>query len=231
MNQRPFALSIVLVPLATLVLGAGCANLEATFFKPKDSMVLLDELSGRIEQVHVASEVSKERMLAAVNTLRGIVSSDFRGNAPAAYAELTRAIEQSEEQADGLRECVDDMKDAAKTLFNRWAADLEGFTNAEMRMASQRRLEETRARYESIVNAVEPALWSYDAINRSLADHALFLGHDFNRASVSAISSGVESLVGQSKDLETRLASSMTAAHAYLDAAAPPGAVAAEPPK
>lgn len=224
-----FPMLVALVPCCLAV--AGCANLEATFFQPKDSLALVDDLSDRIEEVHVASEVAKERMTAAVETLRSIVSPDFRGDGLSAHAELTRAIEQSEEQAEVFRERVADMKDTAKELFDRWASDLEGFTNAEMRQHSQRRLEETRTRYQAIVAAVDPAQWSYDAVNRSLGDHALFLGHDFNRAAVASLRPGVDSLVAQGGELESRLVLGMTAAKEYLDHASPPGAVAAEPPK
>lgn len=234
MNRRFISRTRVapfLFSLGVAVGGASCANLEATFFEPKDSMALVDDLSERIEEVHVATEVSKERMNAAVEALRSMTSSDFRGDALVAHAELTRSIESSEEQAETLRDHVTEMKDTASELFERWAQDLEGFTNAEMRQSSQKRLEDTRTRYQTIVAAVDPALWSLDAVNRDLRDHALFLGHDFNKSAVASVRPGVEALGKQRTELDGRLALAMNAAHDYLESAAPPGAVAAEPPK
>ena len=233
MNRRTIT-RILVAPFlcfSLVVAGASCANLDGTFLGPKDAPELVDDLSESIEEVHVAAEVSKERVNASVEALRAMTSSDFRGDALVAHAELTRSIEASEEQAETLRDSVAEMKDTAQALFERWAKDLEGFTNAEMRQSSQQRLEETRTRYQAIVAAVEPALWSYDAVNRGLRDHALFLGADFNKSSVASVRPGVEQIAKQRTELEGRLAGAMGAAHDYLDSVAPPGGVAAEPPK
>ncbi len=230
LNRHATTPSILLVSFLALVLGPGCAAFNATFFKEKDSLSTVDELLSQIERVHVESEISKERVRASVSALHGIVAPDFSGNAVAAHGEFVNAITQSEKQAEALRMSVKPMKKMAQEVFDRWADDLEAFASGEMRQRSQSRLESTRARYERILAAVEPTQWSFDAFNRGMRDHALFLGHDFNAQAVSEIEDGVSVLTREAEDLDGRFNACLIAAQEYVQTAALPGQHA-EPPR
>jgi len=180
----------------------------------------VDGLLDRIERVHVEAELSKETSATAMHSLETICGPKFDGDAIKAYEDLVDAIDDSEKQADKLRSSIAPMKKTAESVFAAWAKDLEGFGNAEMRQRSQVRLEETRKRYEVIASAVDPALWAYDALNRDLRDHALFLSHDFNADSIAALSTEVQGLGKDAGELERRLDECLHATEEYVRAAA-----------
>ena len=191
--MKPVSLSQSLAFTALALLMGGCESVSSgvsgvsNFFessfsgKKRDGLVRVDELLEKIEQVHVETEVSKESVRESMRTLRTLVAPDFGGDALESYESFVKAIEKSEGQAAALRKSVEPMEKTAEQVFADWAKSLESFSNAEMRERSQLRLENTRERYEAIVSAVEPAQWAYDALNRTLRDHALFLSHDFKR--------------------------------------------------
>lgn len=215
MNRRNIATSLTMVlPLAFT---GGCGA-----FSGDSSLTRVDDLVTWIERVHVESEMSKQKAHSAIDALRAIAATEFRGDPVTAYTELSQTIDTSRTQANALRQAVRTMREAAEPLFDRWSSDLLSFSSPQMRQRSQVRLEETRSRYRAILSAVQPAMTSYDAFNNSIRDVQLFLGHDFNRASVGQIRDDVRALTTMTGELDRRFEASLVAAQDYIDASALP---------
>lgn len=214
MNPIPLAQRVVI--LLPIVFGGFGASSCVTSTMQSAGLRQVDDLLGQIERVHAETVLAKDKSHGVLLSLQTIADPDFSGDPVAGYAAFIEAVEQSEQQARALRASVEPMKSSADTVFERWAADLEAFQNSQMRARSQTRLEETRKLYDAIVTAVDPVQWSYDAYNATLRDHALFLGHDFNAASLSAIADGIDELADQYDDLEMRFTASEDAATEYV---------------
>jgi hypothetical protein len=187
------------------------------------------DLAKAVEQVQAEIDVSKEKMLAAVQALQKITEPDFRGDALAAHKELVKMIDRSEDQAEELRDAIQEMHAAAEPVFDQWTRDLEGFTNPEMRQRSQARLAAARERYDAVVAAVEPAVIRFDAVNETLRDHELFLSHDLNPAAVSVLQDDVRRLAGEAAELDQTLTAGRDAARAYVNASGMPSSEQAVP--
>lgn len=182
----------------------------------------VSNLVGRIEELYVDAELSKRKLRTAVDALDAIAGGEFRGDPSAAYATLVKAIEDSEAQAQKLRESYEPLTEQALPFFREWTDNLKNFTNPDLRLRSQTRLANTRQRYEAIVAAVEPALVDYDSMNKGLRDYSLFLGHDLNPASLGEIRNGVDALTARAARIERGFDSCLVACRAYVDAAALP---------
>jgi len=191
----------------------------------------VDELISCVERVHVDADVGRDRAAKALAALQAMAAPDFRGDAVLAHAELQRAIELAQKHAKDLRYSVDRMKRAAEPVFHRWNKDLAAMQNPELKQRGEARLKETRQRYDAIVAAVDPTLAAFDALNRSLQDHALFLAHDFNAASVAAIADQVRKLENDGRELHSGFDRCMAATRAYVDHAALPMRVEAARPQ
>ncbi|MCZ6787053.1 MAG: DUF2959 family protein [Planctomycetota bacterium] len=219
-----FARTLVVVVLLTGL--TGCQTMEDLYYdvfgRESGSPSQVSDLVGSIERVYVDSELAKEKVQGAIVALQGIVASDFQGDAVSAYAIYVQAVERSEEQAEKLEGTVEEMKDAAEPVFEQWHDDLKAITNVEMRQRSRKRLMATRERYDAIVAAVEPAQHSYEEINELLRDHALFLGNDFNPASVAHLQEEVRVLTKQTAELDRDFDACLVAARKYIDATALP---------
>jgi len=182
----------------------------------------VSNLVGRIEEVYVDAELSKQKLRTAVDALDVIARGGFRGDPSTAYATLVSAIEESEAQAKKLRDSYEPLKDKALPFFQEWTDNLKSYTNPDLRLRSQTRLANTRQRYDAIVAAVEPALTDFDTMNKGLRDYSLFLGHDLNPASLGEIRGGVGSLSARASQIERGFDSCLVACRAYVDAAALP---------
>jgi hypothetical protein len=220
MNRLTLVTSIAGLALAAAA--PGCSSIKGLFSGEKNGPGTVNDLVSAIEKVYVNSELSKERVRVALDALGAIAASEYKGDALLAYTKLDEAITDSEEHAEALRASVEDMQDAAEPVFERWFEDLKQISSPEMRQRSRARLLATRERYDAIVAAVEPAMASYEAVNKNLRDHALFLGHDLNPASVADIREDVRTLGTQADALDASLDVCLKAARDYVDSAALP---------
>jgi hypothetical protein len=207
------------LPFALVAL-AGCVTSASL---KTDDLRAVDSLIGRIERVYVESEVSKQRVNAAVAALQVLSAPDFSGDPVAAYEAFLVSIESSDKQEEVLSNTVASMEKDAKSVFASWEKDLDSFKSPELRRRSAARLEDTRANYADILAVVRPVQTAYEELNAALHDHSLFLGHDFNRAAVQDLKPDTANLVAQAEELETALDHCMTRTSGYVESKALPG--------
>lgn len=222
MSKLTFATPIALALPALLAVTAGSCT--ATTQKSQ-SLQRIDDLLSQIERVQVESLVAKEKARTALDQLETLVEPGFSGDASAIYAQLVTAIEQSETQQRTFSSAIAPLSTTAEQMFLQWTSDLEAFGNSRMRERSHLRLEETRARYQTVLNAANAAHVSLEGFNADLRDHALFLGHDFNSAALASIAGDVVALKERSSELDTRFDACANAAKSYVEAAALHGQV------
>lgn len=215
--------AVLLLPM--LLGSAGCA----TTTKQSAGLRKVDDLLGQVERVHAEALLARDRARGAREALQTLVSADFQGDPVEAYARFVEAIDLSKRQSKALRDSVTPMRSSAEAVFARWAKDLDAFQNAELRRRSQTRLADTRRRYDAIVAAVEPYAWSCEAFDNSLADHALFLGHDFNAAAIAEIGDAIGSLDQQLAEIERGFEACDASARDYVRSSALVGQVETAP--
>ncbi len=197
---------------------------------PNKSLAQVDDLVSCIERLHVDAELSRERSDKAMSALQTMANPGFQGDAVMAHAQLQRDLELAEKQAKDLRFGVERMKRAAEPVFARWGKDLEAMQSPEIKQRSQARFAETKLRYDAIVAAVDPTLAGYDRFTRTLRDHTLYLGHDFNAGALAALDGEVKKLATASRELSAGFAQCMKTTRAYVDTSALPMRVEAARP-
>ncbi len=218
MHRSPVRSLVVSLP--AIVALAACASMPGFSSKKSDGLSRVDELLSQVERVQVESVVAKERSDAALAALETMVDTEFDGDPVIAYQDLDKSLDESRTQAKKLSGSVQPMKSLADDVFEEWTASLESFGNTKMRQRSQARLEATRARYHAVLESAVAAQIAYDSFNADVADHALFLEHDFNAEAVQMIAGDVESLGDQKKELDSRLDHCVAATKKYVENAA-----------
>jgi hypothetical protein len=217
--KSPALPTVVASSLLVLVGLSSCASSS----KKSESLRNVDDLLDQIELVHVDCELGGQAAHDALARLEELVDPDFVGDPTLAYGEFVGAIELSEKQASTLGKRIATMEGAAVSVFDKWTQDLEVFSSEKMRERSAQRLEQTRERYQAIVTAAVPSHEAYLQLNAGLRDLAIYLGHDFNQASVSAIQDDVGDLSEMSAVLDGHFDGTLAAAQAYVRASAMPG--------
>lgn len=215
MIRRNFVATVAIVLPTVLGIG-GCASTT----KQAQSVQDVDDLLTRIERVQVDATVAKDKARGALAQLTTLVSPNFAGDATKTFAGLKDAIETSDRQTLDFRRSIGPMSASAESVFSRWTSDLEGFGNTRMRQRSQGRLDETRARYQTVLTSAQAVLVTLEAFNADMNDQALFLASDLNAAAVQAIHPEVRELHERAKELDGRVDACSNAARAYVESAA-----------
>lgn len=209
--------------VTALALGVGaCAS-----SKQSASIQRVDDLVTRVEAVHVEAELSKQAVYDTMLALRPVITP-AEGDPAALFEAFLAALDVAEDRGEQLERTIAPMEQSARQVFARWEQDLREFKNDAMRDRSRDRLLTTRTEYDAVIRAAKAAHEGFDALNGALRDIALFLAHDFNAASISAIEGEALALRDNAKALGQEFDRCMRAAEQYVKEAAPVG-VAIQP--
>ena len=157
-----------------------------------------DILVNRVEDVASAQGEAKEEFANALEAFRSVVAVDG-GDLEDNYDRLSKAYDRSEGRADEVRDRVKSVNRVATDLFSEWESELGQYSDPGLRRASKTQLDETKARYETLLEKMNAATASMDPVLSVFNDRVLFLKHNLNARAIAAIGA-------ESQDLETDVA-------------------------
>lgn len=171
---------------------------------------------GWVERVHVETELAQDTTRTANAMLHQMVEGKFKGDPQLVFAELVSTIDKAEAQTLTLSDAVQSMREASVPVFAQWEDDLLANGNPELRAISNRRLNDTRIRFQSLVAAAKHAETSLADFNRDALAVALFLRNDFNEAALTDVKPHAERVGDLAQGVQTRLGNTLAAARDYL---------------
>jgi len=151
-----------------------------------------------VEDASESQAEAKEQFQSALDEFLAVTGAEG-GELEAAYRGLNAELSDSEAAAQRVSDRVDDVADVAGALFTEWESELEQYTNADLRRASERTLRETRQSYEQMIAAMRRTESKMEPILVKFRDNVLFLKHNLNAQAVAALS-------GISEDLKVEVA-------------------------
>jgi len=159
-------------------------------------------LSNRVEEARDSQEAAKEQFASALEAFRGLVQFDG-GELEDRYATLNRAYERSKKRADAVSQRIEAVEQVARALFLEWEAELDDYTNAELRRLSEEQLATTEAEYDGLLRAMKRAESKMPPVLNALKDQVLFLKHNLNARAIA-------SLQGELGNVESNVATLIT---------------------
>jgi len=182
--MKRFAWQVATI-LGMLVALAGCksayySTMEKFGYHKRD--ILVD----RVQDAQTAQEQAKKQFLSALEQFTAVVGYEG-GELETTYKRLKSEFERSEEKADAVHKRIDDVQSVAKALFKEWNAELDDYTNANLRNISQQKLEQTQERYTRLIEAMQRAETQIDPVLAAFRDQVLFLKHNLNAQAVGSL--------------------------------------------
>jgi ElaB/YqjD/DUF883 family membrane-anchored ribosome-binding protein len=145
-----------------------------------------DLLERRVEKAQDAQEEVKEQFSDALERYRATVQVDG-GELEQRYDALRAELESSEGAADALGERIESLKDVAQALFAEWEEELDDYESRELRASSERRLRETRRRYERMMSAMTRAHRKVEPVLVTFRDVVLAMKHALNAEAIAGL--------------------------------------------
>lgn len=145
-----------------------------------------DVLVSRVEDAQDSQQAAKEQFESALQAFKSTV--DFEGGElETRYNTLNAEYESSEMRAQEVSDRIDAVEDVAEALFYEWNAELDEYSNPELRADSERELQATEQRYEQLMQAMRRAEDSMEPVLSAFQDQVLALKHNLNARAINAL--------------------------------------------
>lgn len=199
---------------ATLLAGCSAAYYETmeTFgFEKRDLLV------DRVEDARDAQGDASEQFTDALEQFRATVNFDG-GDLEKTYDKLNREYERSVEEADDVRERIDEVESVAGDLFKEWEKEIDEYSSAQLKADSQAMMRDTRGRYDELMTAMRAAEASMDPVLDSFNDQVLVLKHNLNARAIGALKGELASIERDTEALVAQMQQSIAEADAFIAA-------------
>mgnify|MGYP001767634529 FL=1 len=172
-------------------------------------------LADRVESARDAQGKAGEQFKDALERFKALVGYDG-GDLEKRYETLSGEYDESRRQADEVRERIAGVKDVAGALFREWERELEEYSDPSLKRRSRKQLEETRARYDQLVRAMDRAASSMDPVLAMLRDQTLFLKHNLNARALGSLSGTADQLQADVARLVKQMQAAIAEANRFL---------------
>ncbi|NLS13670.1 DUF2959 domain-containing protein [Vibrio sp. SM6] len=190
-----------------LILLTGCQSayysaMEKVGYHKREIMI------DRVEAANESQQEAQQEFQSALEALSALTQFDG-GELETVYQKINSKYESSEQAAEDVRERIAAIEDVSNALFDEWQQELELYTNAKLRRASEQKMRDTKASYQTMLRAMTRAEDKMTPVLNTLRDNTLYLKHNLNAAAIG-------SLKGEFSDLEHEIAQAITQMNAAI---------------
>ena len=170
---------------AVLFLLAGC---ESAYYGAMEQLGIpkREILVDRVAEARDSQEEAKEQFASALEEFSSVVGYEG-GDLEEVYTRLNREFERSEDRAGEVRDRIEAVESVSGALFREWSEEIEQYSSDSLRRSSERRLRDTRRRYEALVASMWRAEGRIAPVLDAFRDQVLYLKHNLNARAIAAL--------------------------------------------
>ncbi len=202
------------MPCALALLLAGCSSAYYGAME-KIGFAKRDILADRVEKARTAQTEAKQQFADALQRFLAVTKVDG-GDLQKKYDTLNRDFQRSESRAKEVRERITAVEDVAEALFREWKQELAQYSSAALRADSQRQLDATRRRYDSLVGLMRRSADRMDPVLTTFRDQVLYLKHNLNARALAQLDSTHRTLEADISRLIADMEASIREADTFL---------------
>jgi DNA repair exonuclease SbcCD ATPase subunit len=174
-----------------------------------------DILSSRVKSARDAQEEAKKDIQNALEAFGKVVAYEG-GDLEATYKKLNGELQTSEDSAEAVRKRIREVESVADALFAEWTAELDQYSNRDLRRKSEQKLAQTRARYNDMHAAMKRAEKRIDPALQPLQDQVLYLKHNLNARALTGMKGELAKVDAQVDQLVKDLNRSIAEADKFI---------------
>ncbi|OLQ86548.1 DNA repair protein [Vibrio ponticus] len=172
----------MLIALTTLT---GC---QSTYYAAMEQVGVhkRDIMVDRVEDAKQSQQEAQQEFTSALEALSALTNFDG-GELESVYNQINDKYEASESAAQDVSDRIAAIEDVSEALFAEWQDELDLYTNASLRRASEQKLRETRTSYNTMIKAMQRAEQRMTPVLNALRDNTLFLKHNLNASAIGSL--------------------------------------------
>lgn len=212
-RRRLSSRALAWIALAAIALAA-CDSIYYKTMK-KFGWEKRDILVKKVVEARGAQADAQKEIKTTLERFKEIVDVDG-GSLEDKYNKLNDALQRSEERARKVDDRIKAVRDVSSDLFKEWQNELGKYSDRRMRQESERELRATKARTETLIQAMARAQQRVEPVLKPLRDRVLFLKHNLNARAMGALSNELDSVTTEVDALIADLQKSVAEADAFL---------------
>jgi hypothetical protein len=175
-----------------------------------------DILVDRVEDARDAQESAKEEIKTTMQRFQELTGFQG-GELESRYKQLNSAYESANGRAEAVRERIASVESVANDLFAEWEAELDQYSNEELRRSSREKLDQTRDRYKELNAAMRKAEQRMGPVLTVFRDQVLFLKHNLNAQAIASLQATTTQIEGEVATLIADMEASIAEANQFIE--------------
>ncbi len=209
-------INIAKVSLVALALGllSACTTVKYKSLE-KIGIHKRDLLVANVKDARDAQKDAQEQFKDALERFGSVVEIEETG-LKKAYDRLSDEYDDSKDAAEDVSDEIDEVETVAEDLFEEWAAEIEQYTDQNLRRSSQNQLRDTQARYNEMLASMQAAERSMEPVLNTFRDNVLFLKHNLNAQAVGSLKNTFQNLESDIDKLIQRMNQSIERSNQFI---------------
>lgn len=208
-------LTKAIVLAMTVVCLAACSSATIAI-KEKLGYPKRDQLVARVKDARDGQEAAKQQFSSALEEFLA-VTGNSGGDLEAKYRKLQAGYDRSVSKADSVHGRIADVERVANALFKEWNDELKQYSSENLRQASAKELDATKAKYNSLLGAMKAAEAKMTPVLAAFKDQVLFLKHNLNARAIASLQGNVAQIQTDVGNLIREMEASITEANSFID--------------
>lgn len=202
----------------TLLLLVGISGCDSVYYGAWEKLGYekRDLLVSSVEDAMESQEEAKEQFKTALDQFASVVNiedSDLKSM----YEDLSDEFEEATDRASAVSGHIDDVEDVSEDLFKEWRSELEQYTNADLKRASQGQLRATETKYKALLGSMRKAEDRMEPVLNVFRDQVLFLKHNLNAQAISGLRSELNAVENDVSILISDMEEAITRSQAFIE--------------
>lgn len=152
-----------------------------------------DIMVDRVEDAKQSQQDAQQEFSSALEALSVLTQFDG-GELETIYNDINDKYQDSEKAAQDVSDRIKAIEDVSDALFAEWQDELELYTSSKLRRASEQKLRDTQASYNSMLKAMKRAEAKMTPVLNTLRDNTLYLKHNLNASAIGSLQGEFASL-------------------------------------
>jgi len=175
-----------------------------------------DIMLDRVEGAQEAQQDAQAQFKSALEQLSTLISFDG-GDLAEQYEITEEQYEASKAAADDVTGKIESIESVSEALFDEWQAEIEEYSNANLRRQSQSKLKNTERQYNSLIKSMYKAKSKMDPVLATLKDNTLYLKHNLNARAIGALQGEYKTLQKDVAILVNEMNKSISQSQKFID--------------
>jgi len=174
-----------------------------------------DILASRIENARDSQKQAKEQFNSALEQFI-VVLNVKGGELEEKYNKINAVYEKSVSRAEDVQHRIEQVEDVAEALFDEWKAELDEYTNSQLRRNSEKKLAATQKKYAKVIGAMKRAEKKIHPVLAAFKNQVLTLKHNLNATVIASLQSELVTVETDVKSLIREMEGAIAEANSFL---------------